>query len=66
MPPQRWEHVIDTYNPHQPDSWSSPDELLDAYSADGWELVSHSENGQTLTFVFKRPASAKRSSRRSG
>jgi hypothetical protein len=48
--------------PFHSDSWSSPDELLDVYSADGWELVSHSQHGSTLTFVFKRPAPSRHTS----
>ncbi|MFB4319059.1 hypothetical protein [Actinomadura sp. 21ATH] len=51
----RWQHAYDVYNPHSPESWRSPAHLLDAYSAEGWELVSHAHDRDWITFTFKRP-----------
>ncbi|MEW2358405.1 hypothetical protein [Spirillospora sp. NPDC029432] len=51
----RWEHAFETYNPYASNSWRSPAHLLDTYSAEGWELVSHAHDHDWITFAFKRP-----------
>ncbi|MFG2005510.1 hypothetical protein ACGFNU_40810 [Spirillospora sp. NPDC048911] len=58
MSEPRWEHAYAVYNPYDagsPDDWVSVEALLAAYSADGWEAVSHGHYGDWITFTFKRP-----------
>ncbi|MFI0372049.1 hypothetical protein ACH35V_29655 [Actinomadura sp. 1N219] len=48
---QRWEHAFLTYRGYPEEI----NQMLAAYSADGWELVSHAAGQYSYSFTFKRP-----------